>query len=390
MAGSISDLRVTVSVNGRFHAFELASQLAERGYLRRLITAYPRSVALRRGAPKSNVVSLGPFYVFSRAFGTVHMAGRQWSLWPQLNEAFDRVSWRLIPEDTNLYVGWSGCAERGILRARELGAVTVLERGSSHIEVQRRLLEEEYARWGARPDHIPAARTVAKELREYDLAQYIAVPSSFNRRTFVEQGVPEEKIITIPYGIDVSGFSPAPSPPDVFRVLYAGTMSLRKGVHYLLEAFAGLTLPGAELWLVGAVLPEIEPFFARYEGTFRYFPPVPRPELARYYQASSMFAMCSIEEGMAQVQFQALASGLPLLCTTNTGGDDLISDGVEGFVVPIRDVDALREKIDYLYRHPEERRAMGRAGAERVRDRFSPHRYGEAIAQEYRRIVERR
>jgi glycosyltransferase involved in cell wall biosynthesis len=98
--------------------------------------------------------------------------------------------------------------------------------------------------------------------------------------------------------------------------------------------------------------------------------------------------MPSIEEGLALVQLQAMACGLPLICTTNTGGEDLIQEGEEGYIIPIRDIGALKENLVYLYENPAERKEMGRKAMERVRGHFSWDDYGRRTMEHYRRIMD--
>jgi glycosyltransferase involved in cell wall biosynthesis len=383
-------MEVTVSVFSRFHAFYLANQLEKRGYLRRIITSYPKFEVQKYGIPPAKVSSLVLHELASR--GWRRLPGRLTrDLNPEifLHEMFDRDASRHIPSDTDVYVGWSSFSERGLLRARQGGAVTVIERGSAHIETQRDLLTEEYEQFGLRPE-LPHPSIVEKEKREYELADYISVPSGFAKRTFLDHGYSESKLLHVPYGVDLENFSPLPRSDDVFRVVYAGSMSLRKGVPYLLQAFAELRLPGAELWLIGPVRPEIVPFLQRYEGTFRYFGRVPQAQLSWYYSQGSVFALCSIEEGMAMVLPQAMACGLPVICTTNTGGEDLVADGQEGFVIPIRDLPILKERLLNLYQDEDRRLAMGQAALRQVRAGFTWDDYGERVAERYQDILQER
>lgn len=88
------------------------------------------------------------------------------------------------------------------------------------------------------------------------------------------------------------------------------------------------------------------------------------------------------------VLLQAMACGLPVLCTTNTGGEDIIREGVDGFVVPIRDVDALKAKIQWAYDHRSQCLEMGRAAREHVSSGLSWDDYGDRILSAYRRLAE--
>jgi glycosyltransferase involved in cell wall biosynthesis len=110
---------------------------------------------------------------------------------------------------------------------------------------------------------------------------------------------------------------------------------------------------------------------------------LPRAELYRYYSQGSVFVIGSIEEGLALVQAQAMACGIPISATTNTGGEDLFSDGVEGFIVPIRDANAIAEKIAQLLRFPNDLEMMGQAARKRVADIGGWNSYGQKVLSAY-------
>ena len=171
-------------------------------------------------------------------------------------------------------------------------------------------------------------------------------------------------------------------------MLFCGALAIRKGVHYLLQAFTELGLPGAELWLVGPVSEELASVVARYQSPAVIVHGAKRQsQLPWYYGQADVFCLPSLEEGMAMVLLQAMACALPVVCTTNTGGADVIRDGADGFVVPVRDVQALKERIVWCYEHREECRAMGRAARARVGSGFRWDDYGERAAGAYSQMV---
>ena len=139
--------------------------------------------------------------------------------------------------------------------------------------------------------------------------------------------------------------------------------------------------------LIGAINEEMEPFFKKYEGKFKYLGHIPQKELYKYYSQGSVFVIMSIEEGLALVQPQAMACGLPVIATTNTGGEDIIRDGKDGFIIPIRDVEKLKEKLLYLYKNPGICKQMGQSAKERVSSGFTWDDYGEKMVMEYKRIL---
>jgi glycosyltransferase involved in cell wall biosynthesis len=301
-----------------------------------------------------------------------------------VHEIFDKLASGKI-DKADIFVGWASFALDSFKKAKKMGMTVVLDEGSSHILYRRDIVKEEYEKFGIKPE-LTHPKLIEKELREYEEADYIAVSSLFAKRTFLEKGIPERKIIHVPYGVNLSDFKQIPKNDNVFRVVFAGGMSLRKGAHYLLQAFSELNLPNSELMLIGSINDEIKPFFKKYEGKFKWLGHIPQQELYKYYSQGSVFVLNSIEDGFGMVIIQAMACGLPVIATTNTGGEDIIREGRDGFIIPIRDVPALKEKLLYLYKNPEISKIMGQSAKERVSAGFTWDDYGEKIIKEYERI----
>ena len=382
------ELRVCVSVKGRFHAFYLAAQLFKRGGLNQLVTSYPKFEVTKYGIPKNLISSILINEIISRVSDKLPSVIK--NLYnPQffLCEMYDYLAAKNIKKGADIFVGWSGVSLKSMTRAKELGMITILERGSSHILYQRDILQEEYKLHGIRKNAIDP-RGVEKELREYAVSDYIEVPSSFAKRTFVERGVSPDKIILCGCGVDICQFKYGKKQDGVFRIIHCGGISFRKGVRYLLEAFYELNLPHAELWLIGGVDDEIKPLLKKYLATKNIYlkGPFPQSKLYAYYSQGSVFCLASIEEGLAAVILQAMACGLPVICTENTGGQDVIRDGIEGFIVQIRDVKSLKEKILYMYEHQDRCKKMGKSARQRVRECFTWDAYGDKIASAYTKI----
>lgn len=369
--------QVVVAVLGRFHGFDLARELHAKGRLATLLTSYPRFAAARHGVPRERLRCLPANEVLARALRRANVRS---TLPHRIHDTWVRSQLRPGP---SVFVGWSGCSVKSLRRARELGMFAVVERGSSHIQAQAELLAEEYARAGV-PGELPHPETVAQELEEYAQADAIAVPSEYVRRTFLERGVPAEKLLLSPYGVSLDQFVPAKPPaPRPFRVAFCGALSARKGIGYLLEAFRHPSLSGAELLLIGSPQPETRELVRHAPRNVRAIGSVPQAELPALYQSCHAFCLPSIEEGMAMVQLQALACGLPVVCTTNTGGEGVIRDGVEGFVVPIRSPAALAEALGRLANDPALRLEMSRRARDRVASGYSWADYAERSYQLY-------
>jgi glycosyltransferase involved in cell wall biosynthesis len=301
-------------------------------------------------------------------------------------KAIDRWVERNLKPGTDLLMAESQIALHTLRRAKELGMVTVLDRTNSHIAYQSQVMDEEHARLGIRWK-FNSARVIQKGVQEYDEADYILVLSRFVERTFLENNVPQHKVVRVSSGINLGPFRQVEKEDQVFRVIYCGALQCKKGTHYLLQAFSELNLPDVELWLIGDAFEDIQPFLKQYAGQYRLVGRVPNAELYKYYSQGSVFLLPSLEEGLAKVIIEAMACGLPVIATTNTGGEDVIREGLDGFIVPIRDVSALKERIHYLYRNQDLCQQMGQNAKARVHAEFTLERYVERVLHALDRVV---
>jgi glycosyltransferase involved in cell wall biosynthesis len=112
-------------------------------------------------------------------------------------------------------------------------------------------------------------------------------------------------------------------------------------------------------------------------------------ELFRYYSNASVFVLPSLADSFSLVVLEAMACGLPVIVSAHTGSKEVLTEGLDGFIVPIRDVEALKEKILYFYRHPDAREEMGEAALCRVQE-LTWDLYGERAVEIYRSIGQRR
>ncbi|MGQ9865247.1 MAG: glycosyltransferase family 4 protein [Pseudanabaenaceae cyanobacterium] len=274
-----------------------------------------------------------------------------------------------------------------MVRAQNLGAKTVLERGSSHITYQNRLLAEEGEIWGV---PLPQTHPIIweRELQGYELCDRVCVPSRFAEQTFLSMGFPASKILSLPLGTSLKEFYPVPKADDTFRIVHAGMLNLRKGIPYLLQAFFELKLPKAELWLLGSIEPEILPFLQKYRcDSIVWQGKQPQSRLHWFYSQCSVFTLVSVEDGFGVVIPQAMACGLPVIHTPHTGGPDIVRDGIDGFCVPIRDVAALKEKILFLYENPDRLREMSQNALQRAQTALSWEQYGERAIAAYQSLL---
>jgi glycosyltransferase involved in cell wall biosynthesis len=206
--------------------------------------------------------------------------------------------------------------------------------------------------------------------REAFLADRCIVASNFAKRTLLENGMTEDRIRVVPYGVDTEKFSfQQREEGGPFRVVFVGQMVQRKGLEYLLKAWRRLRLPNADLVLAGRGRVD-RGLLDEFADEFRYVGPLSDAELLALYGNSDLFCMPSLVEGFGLVYLEALAVGLPIIATPNTGAADIIRNGQEGFIVPVRDVEALANCIEWGYAHREALRDM-RWNARRTALRYS-------------------
>lgn len=375
-------MQVVQAVAGTFHHFDLARELERQGHLKRIYSTFPWFRLKREDVPRERV----------RTFPWIHAAWMASGRFAKLPEGllrqiqitnlrlFERwVAARL--EECDAFVCLSGAGLKAGRLAQTRGAKYVCDRGSSHIRYQKRILDEEYARWGFRGKTVDP-RSVEQEEAEYEQADAITVPSEFARRTFLDMGVSAQKVHKFPYGVRLDRFRRTGEPPaDAFNVLFAGTVSIRKGIPYLLDAFARLKHPSKRLRLAGPVEPQMGSLLSRFDlKSVEVLGRQTQTELAKLMSASHVIVLPSIEEGLALVQGQALACGCPLISSYNSGGEDLFSDNVEGFLVAIRSSEAILGRVTQLADDPALRERMSEAALARVKSLGGWADYGTRYA----------
>jgi len=168
-----------------------------------------------------------------------------------------------------------------------------------------------------------------------------------------------------------------------------GTVSLRKGSYYLMKAFKELNLTNSKLIFVGTIDPEIQQIIKPFvnDSNINFIGHVSQNRLKEFYSTSHISVICSIEEGMAMVQAQAMASGVPLICTTNSGGEDIVDENVNGFICPIRDVEYLKEKISFFYNNRNILKLFSDNAYNKAQNFLSWDNYGKRVSEEYKKLA---
>jgi starch synthase len=380
-------MNVALSTIGRFHTFDLARQLHRRNALTAVFSGYPSIKLKNEGIPRQSVKTFpwlhAPYMRFAPRYEPLRILW-EWHdrLW------FDRYVSRNLPL-CDIFCGLSGSALETGKAAKRRGAKYVCDRGSSHIRFQGQILAEEYDRQGIYFSGIDP-RIVAREEAEYDLADAITLPSTFSVGTFLKLGVHAHKLRLAPYGVDLSMFHPTSAPThNEFRVLFVGAISVRKGVQYLLDAFDQLEHKHKHLTLVGSIAAELKPLVDRLRSRddVSIMGHVARSHLKDIMSTSHVMVLPSIEDGFGLVQAQAMACGCPVVASANTGASDLFTDGIEGFIIPIRDTEGIAQRLQTLADNPDLRDQMGAVAIQRVKSINGWNQYGEIIYKTFAELL---
>jgi glycosyltransferase involved in cell wall biosynthesis len=272
---------------------------------------------------------------------------------------FDTASWILLEK----------CAARAV--------PFILDQTTPHPAAKLaayRLVFEQYPDWSDAAE-LRCAEVRAVEQKEHEGATSIVAGSSFVQQSLVSQGISHEKIRVNPYGVNCDNFRISHrSKASPLRFIFVGGVNGRKGVPLLLDAWRKLRPSNAELWIVGPSAASRQSLLPELRGV-KYFGCVSHKLVAELLQQCNVFVFPTYFEGLALVILEAMASGLPVITTTASGGQDVISADA-GWLIEPGDQDGLSERLNYCLEHPQIVQEMGRQ-ARAAAEQFTWEAYGD-------------
>ena len=378
---SESKKNVVISSLWRWHAYQLVSELAK--------WCNPKHYTADFNRPYENARQ----YVERPTFPSRLMAKFFARLpYPACNEFFRHYfdSWvarkcenhnRTNP--VSIVHAWSSFALLTIHTIQKVGsAKIILERSGTHIDKQIQIIKEESERWGiTEPAHLQISNIRRdRMLEEYELADRILTCSSIAQNSFISRGFSSNKIESILLGSNFKNEQITRLVTGKFTILSIGISSVRKGHHYLLEAWKRCNLTNAELIIVT----DPGPFFRGYESVknVQYLQHMPWSKLRFYYQQADVFCLASVEDGFGMVVSEAMALELPVIVSDAVGASDLVRDRLDGLIFPSRNIEALQKCIEYMYSNRKHARDMGKSAGEHVKQ-YTWDRYGKEIKKLY-------
>ncbi|MFL9481542.1 glycosyltransferase family 4 protein [Chitinophagaceae bacterium LWZ2-11] len=212
-----------------------------------------------------------------------------------------------------------------------------------------------------------------KKMDEYSVADHIITLSSFAKQTLTDNGISPDKISQVTLGFNPQSFKQkqhySKNTSNPLKLIFCGTVIPRKGLNLLFDLmrndFKDLNI---ELKIVGPIGEGIALSQFLNEGTrISYHSYLQQDELAKQLYEADVFTFPSYLDSWAMVVIEAMAVGLPVIITQNTGAKDAVSSST-GFVIDVNDKEILKEKILHFYTDRTLIEAKGRAAAESVKN----------------------
>lgn len=385
--------RIVVAHSGKQHAYRHAAAVQRLRHLERFITsAYYKpdcfpdrlaarfrrlDAALRRRCSdeidSQRVIRRWRYELPELLVRTVIGNGRCTEALVNHRDArFDRWVAREWATRGDIYWGFQGSCLESLRAARSAGVIAVAEFATAHVTLAQQVLQAEAERhpeWADTISNFRFPQWYRERLeQEPQEADYCVAASSFTKRSLLAVGVEEQRVKLLPLGADVRQFAEAERSPDgPFRILFVGGIGQRKGLKYLLEAVRRLHATSIDLVLVG---PKLGPCRAleAYQGLFTWKGRLDQPGVVHEMHLAHVLVLPSVFEGFGLVIPEAMATGLPVITSTRSIGPEIITDGIEGFVLEPDDIDGLATKLDWMASHRRQSCEMGRAAARRARE----------------------
>lgn len=304
-------IKVNILSPGRFHVCDLARELDKNGFDVKFYSFVPTKRAMKFGLPARCSASLFYLMIPFLALEKKLFKKREWAR--KLSMKTQDFLTGILMRRCDVLIAMSGSFVYAVEKAKRQGSLIIIERGSKHIVEQRRILESIPSLKGRKP--VPDIN-VKRELKCYELADYIAVASQHVVDSFLLHHYPQEKLFKNPYGVDLRMFSPQPEGKKKYDFIMVGGWSYQKGCDLIIEAIRKTNYTFLH---IGGISDLTFP----QEERFTHVDAVDQSELINYYNQAKIFILPSRQDGFGMVLSQALACNLPIIGSKDCGAPDL-------------------------------------------------------------------
>lgn len=351
-------LKYTLSTHSKWHYFETARSFYKKKQLSKLITGYPWFLLRKEKIPYGLIDCNGNYTIINKL-----LKSNKHSYLLNLRDKVQYLNAKSISKKTIKYIDESdvllAISGTGFIGGSEYvkrGKFYICERSSAHIDYTKEILHNEYKDlklFSVLDQSLKYYFNDWKsdmERKEYNDADLILTPSTFVSNTFKKFGF--TNTLSLNFGINLDKFYPYEEKQSkkTFDILFVGQLSVRKGLHYLINAFKKFDHPNKRLHIVGVETEEIDFFkgLIKFEDNIIFHGIKKDNNLRDMYNFADVFVLPSLEEGFAFVIKEALACGCPVIVSENTGAKEFVQENDCGLVVPIKDSNSITKSLDQL------------------------------------------
>lgn len=404
-------MKIAVIHPGKQHSFQLATALHKRGLLWKYITSvYDRSFSLtsillkfskgdlkkkissRKCAfiPNDKVLQYNELFViitlFLNRLPFFHKFAERWNYLVE-SSFYKKTMGYIRHSQPDAVVYYNGYANKHLELLKDKKVIKFMDVSIGHRLYLQKILDNEIEATGLvqiKSEHFSYwdEKMIASDLKGCAETDFFLVPSEFVKKSLVENGIPLNKIVKVPYGVNVQQFAPKSDnvigPNEKLKLLYVGSISYRKGIHRLLNVVR--KYPNIEMYLAGGYSQDSK-IYLQYKdyANIHFLGFVTRDRLNQVYNDCHVFVLPSFCEGMAMVGLEAMSAGLPIICTTNTGVNDVVINGENGFVYSPEDESSLESHILWFDKNRSKLLEMSK-NARKTSLSYSWEKYHENVA----------
>ena len=341
-----------ITTAGKFHHFEVARAIEKKNQLSKIISGYPWFKLKKEKLAKKFVEAHGIYRILQEPFLQFSSFKKIENILTILSaKNLDKITSKIIThnKDVDVFIGQSSCGLKSGLKMKEKNKIYICERTSTHIDYQNNILKEEYKNLGLKYHEIDNWK-IEREKEEYAQSDIILVPSRFVKNTFENKYL--KKIRVLEFGVNTKIFFrdyKIRKREKYFDILYLANKSVRKGFHYVLEAFKKFAHPHKRLHIIGSNTSD-KGFFQSKIGDDKMiiYGHIDHLKLNNIINICHVYILPSIEDGFATSILQVASAGCPVIVTENTGSSDFVRNSNCGYVIAIRSVDEILEKLIFL------------------------------------------
>ena len=349
----MAELKYLILTSGKFHYFDIAKVLYEKNKLHKIVSGYPWLKIKKEKIPKKFVECIGRYQIINYFLHKIPYFNSN-KLIDDINyinkKKIDTIGLNFYKDvDILISSAQSGLNSGKIIK--EKSKIYVCDQSSAHIIFEHKIIEQEYKSLSYNKYQPADNRIIDLALKEYEESDVILTPSKFVKSTFNENF--HSKIFVNQLGVNTNNFFPInfiQNEKQSFDIVYIGGISIRKGIHYLIDAFNKIKNPKKRLHLIGPHINNDKEFFEKKinKNNIINYGHVHNLKLNKILNFCDVFVLPSLSDGYGMVVNQAAASGCPIIVTENCGSSEFVSENNCGYVVPARDSNAIFEKLSLL------------------------------------------